>query len=343
MDIYNILSSKPHNPHYLSRYIRFIDACQQKNEGYVGYTEKHHICPKANDMFPEYACFKDHSWNCAVLTARQHFIAHMILWKTYEISSVSIAFYFMVTKNKRNTNSRFFEKLKIEFNQNIQNKVLARDKNGNVFKIDKEHFEKDDELVGATKGFITAIDKYGNKERMSTDDIRLKTKEFKYISKGMVPVKTNTGDILYVECDDKRIKSGELSYITSNQVTVIDKLGNTFNVNKDDPRYLSEEFSHITKGYVIVKDKFGKTYKVKKDDPRYLSGELKGCAAGKVTVKDKNGKFHSVKKDDPRFLSGELVATNKGIKRQKYECNYCKGMFSKTNLVRWHDENCKKK
>ena len=57
MDIHYILSSKPHNSHYLKRYIKFIQACQHKNINYGGYTEKHHICPKADDMFPEYANF----------------------------------------------------------------------------------------------------------------------------------------------------------------------------------------------------------------------------------------------------------------------------------------------
>jgi hypothetical protein len=34
-------------------------------------------------MFPEYEDFRLHPWNRAVLTARQHFIAHLILSKAY--------------------------------------------------------------------------------------------------------------------------------------------------------------------------------------------------------------------------------------------------------------------
>ena len=59
MDIYSILSSKPHNPHYLNRYITFIEQCQQKNVDYHGYVENHHICQKADDMFPEYMIKKE--------------------------------------------------------------------------------------------------------------------------------------------------------------------------------------------------------------------------------------------------------------------------------------------
>lgn len=83
MDIYTILASKPHNPHYLNRYITFIQNCQLKNIDYNGYTEKHHICPKAKDMFPEYKSFKINNWNRVILTARQHFIAHWLLARIY--------------------------------------------------------------------------------------------------------------------------------------------------------------------------------------------------------------------------------------------------------------------
>ena len=31
IDIYSTLSSIPHNPHYLKRYINFIEGCKQKN------------------------------------------------------------------------------------------------------------------------------------------------------------------------------------------------------------------------------------------------------------------------------------------------------------------------
>ena len=81
--IYSILASKKHNEHHLNRYVKFIRNCMIKNKNFCGYTENHHIIPKAKSLFPEYTCFKTHPWNCAILTARQHFIAHMILRKVY--------------------------------------------------------------------------------------------------------------------------------------------------------------------------------------------------------------------------------------------------------------------
>jgi hypothetical protein len=123
MDIYSVLASKPHNPHHLNRYIKFIRQCQQKNVGYGydGTVEKHHICPKADDMFPEYKYFKEHPWNSANLTPRQHFIAHLILWKSfYSIKSCKQSLWFMSNgKWKEYTNfSVIYETLRKDL-QNI--------------------------------------------------------------------------------------------------------------------------------------------------------------------------------------------------------------------------------
>lgn len=119
MDIYSVLASKPHNPHYLNRYISFITKCQQKNIGYEGYMEKHHVCPKAKDMFPEYDDLNMYPWNNAKLTPRQHFIAHMILWKMYFNNSQAFAFWAMKHRNKEVLNSRIYEKLKEDIREKI--------------------------------------------------------------------------------------------------------------------------------------------------------------------------------------------------------------------------------
>lgn len=84
-NIFEILQSKPHNPHYLRRYYNFINACSKinstKSKEELDYTEKHHICPKS--LFKEFKNFRIHQWNCSVLTFRQHFISHWLLYKSY--------------------------------------------------------------------------------------------------------------------------------------------------------------------------------------------------------------------------------------------------------------------
>lgn len=93
-NIYLILSSKPHNSHYLNRYIKFINNALAYNKtnnilpkskkNITGtYMENHHICPRAPDLFPQYKSFKLFPWNSALLTPRQHFVAHLLLRKVF--------------------------------------------------------------------------------------------------------------------------------------------------------------------------------------------------------------------------------------------------------------------
>ena len=94
------------NPHYVSRYLSFIGArLTQKREKYK--THYHHILPKAIDFFPEYQSLKDFPWNGVHLTAREHFVAHLLLHKAFPGSSQSIAF-FNMANICRNTSSRAY-------------------------------------------------------------------------------------------------------------------------------------------------------------------------------------------------------------------------------------------
>lgn len=79
-----ILKTKRHNDHYLNRYIAFIHHClNEDKKASSDQLEKHHICPKAEGLFPEYKDLSKHRWNLVELTPRQHYIAHHMLWKAY--------------------------------------------------------------------------------------------------------------------------------------------------------------------------------------------------------------------------------------------------------------------
>lgn len=124
MNIYEILATKPHNEHYLKRYVNFINSCQTHNQLNVSeYTEKHHICPKSKDMFPEYKNLKQHSWNECKLTYRQHIIAHLILYKCFNTQSQLLALLYTLgqfhTKklNLKSINTKTIEKIKKELSQ----------------------------------------------------------------------------------------------------------------------------------------------------------------------------------------------------------------------------------
>ena len=154
MDIYSILASKPHKPHYLNRYISFIRRCQQRNINKSGYFEKHHICPKAKDMFPKYKSFRDHPWNLAKLTARQHFIAHVMLWKSYpNFVSCMEAIWNMKHQNKQEISSKLYEKLKIEKRNSTslrhKGKMLSKETKSKLseFRLGKSY----DKIMGIEK------------------------------------------------------------------------------------------------------------------------------------------------------------------------------------------------
>lgn len=144
--ILEILSSKPHNPHFLNRYIIFIQKCIEKNDNIVIF-ENHHICPKSKDMFPQYASGKKHPWNIAKLTPRQHYIAHKLLFKIYRNRSQAFSYRAMANgqsnQHQHRTKSRNYESAKLETRPIISE---------------------------CRKGIALYVDKDGNKIRCRTDD-----------------------------------------------------------------------------------------------------------------------------------------------------------------------------
>lgn len=127
MDIYTILSSKPHNAHYLKRYWKFMQFCNNNKLDSSTKVEQHHICPKANDMFPEYKSFKNNSWNKANLTIKQHLVAHHLLWKAFG-KSQGQAFYMMTTsKTQLKLTLKVIAKAKETFIANRKNMVTVYD------------------------------------------------------------------------------------------------------------------------------------------------------------------------------------------------------------------------
>jgi hypothetical protein len=92
--------------HYYNRYTKFISECS--NQTVSGYSEKHHIVPVSLGG-------SDDKENLVTLTARQHYIAHWMLWKAYG-GSMTAAFFQMsnlARYSKRNT-SRIYSSLKEE-------------------------------------------------------------------------------------------------------------------------------------------------------------------------------------------------------------------------------------
>lgn len=175
MDIYQILSSKPHNKHYLNRYYKFIMACFTHNvnnnivkrlrKSPTGtYMESHHICPKSIDLFPEYKRIKDHSWNYIHLTARQHFIAHYLLYKAYG-GRQTYAFNAMCNQAKNKNTERSY-RINSKIYQNLKNQISNP--------------------THPNRGTSIYQDKDGNKMRVSTQDPRVLSGELTSINAGRI-------------------------------------------------------------------------------------------------------------------------------------------------------------
>lgn len=169
-----VLASRVHNPHYLTKYINFITRCQNKNESYNGYTERHHICPKSEDMFPEFASFTEFPWNCAILTPRQHYIAHLMLYKIYNNYTSQAAYQAMKsTKYKTRT----------------QGNMTVKDALGNTFNTsNKDPRFLSGELTHICKGKVSVKDAVGNTFQVDKNDSRYLSEELVFICTGIPSV-----------------------------------------------------------------------------------------------------------------------------------------------------------
>ena len=176
MNIAQILFSKPHNAHYLVRYLRFINYCEEVNESLSDdvYVEQHHICPKASDLFPEYVNFKEYPWNMIALTARQHIIAHVLLWKAYPtIASQCAAIHYIcnvqnsdtIEWNQRTVPTsiyiRYAADARAKFYESRKRFATYKDMEGNSYFLHNEDPKiKELGLVGYRNGLIWSDETY---------------------------------------------------------------------------------------------------------------------------------------------------------------------------------------
>jgi len=263
MDIHYILSSKPHNSHYLKRYIKFIQACQHKNINYGGYTEKHHICPKADDMFPEYANFPKNRWNCIALTPRQHIISHIILYYAYpSFYSPKVALNRMIYCNGVKINTKIFELFRKEYSKSISERYKGRESKtkGRVVvhkQSDRLMIEKEDIKYYTDNGFSLGMG-------FVEEELDLMRK-----NKGKVCI-NNGSDNCYIEPDGELpngwhygktpdtvetrkkksvSKLGKPNLAVKNRVSVINKeTGETMSLKKGDQRLVDSNYVGINKG-----------------------------------------------------------------------------------------------
>ena len=98
------------------------------------YYEAHHILPRS--LYPNYAIFKNNKWNKILLTAKEHFICHILLMKHYR------------KKNNRNGYIKMSKAIKI-----LSKNYSKNSKKYEQYKLNLSHSEETKLKIGrASKG-----------------------------------------------------------------------------------------------------------------------------------------------------------------------------------------------
>jgi hypothetical protein len=119
-------------------YIEYVKTLNRYKKGDI-YYEAHHIYPKSMGGL-------DDNSNIVLLTAREHYLAHYLLWKIYNNKEMSNAFLLMNNRNKKTIlNSKMYEILKKEHSKNIStvfSKANKINKIGNKNFLGKKHSDE---------------------------------------------------------------------------------------------------------------------------------------------------------------------------------------------------------
>jgi hypothetical protein len=160
--------NKIYNDLMFSRLLLKSERIKEKRNG--SYFEGHHIIPKCKGGTGTSTRPKNNS-NIVLLTAREHFLSHWLLWRIYGDRQMALAFHKMLSttdKTKRITSSRGYEEAKEAFRTtNIGNqygkgktKVVTEEQKQNHSKIMKGKY------VGEKNPFYNKKHTEESKEKM---------------------------------------------------------------------------------------------------------------------------------------------------------------------------------
>jgi len=213
-----------------------------------------------------------------------------------------------------------------------------------VFKTREEAYQFESKIVDYK--FIKRDDTYNITEggfgvrTHSKDGL----KRLSAFNKNKAVMKNSDGKIIKVDKNSQEFKSGNLVGHTKNMITALANSEIVFVTSKE---FKARNLVGATKGKTVIKinENFFKTIDSKDFDKRIHNT----ANSGKITAKDKFGNVFQIDKNDKRFVSGELVGIMKGRKfkqknkQKKIQCPHCKIEGIKSNMKRWHFDNCKLK
>jgi hypothetical protein len=181
--------NKIYNDLMFSRLLLKSERIKEKRNG--SYFEGHHIIPKCKGGTGTSTRPKNNS-NIVLLTAREHFLSHWLLWRIYGDRQMALAFHKMLSttdKTKRITSSRGYEEAKEAFRTtNIGNqygkgktKVVTEEQKQNHSKIMKGKY------VGEKNPFYNKKHTEESKEKMRQSRVGIsKDKIWNYKGKKII-------------------------------------------------------------------------------------------------------------------------------------------------------------
>lgn len=137
---------------WLKRYLKFIEAFKRDT---IYKSHNHHILPKK--LYPEYENFSDNTWNLAILGYREHLVAHYMLAKALG-GNMWFAYNNMNAYGEK-LNSILYESAMVEYQKVNSLKKIGTVCAKNIITdeisiVSQEEFDKDDNLVGVSKGMF---------------------------------------------------------------------------------------------------------------------------------------------------------------------------------------------
>ena len=121
---------------YSKMYISIIAKAQshnrqktKKHQPNYTYFENHHILPKS--IFPVFDDIKRYSWNFVLLTPREHFLCHLLIWKHYKsircvVGERKMSYALRYMNNTNEYNSKHYEKCKLNLYHSEETKEKIR-------------------------------------------------------------------------------------------------------------------------------------------------------------------------------------------------------------------------
>jgi hypothetical protein len=315
-----------------SKYSRWYDALITKaqNRTIDGYVEKHHVVPRSFGG-------KNTKENLVNLTAREHYIAHALLWKMKfpGVYGSKMAFAFNTFINKMTTevrgvhhtysiSSRVYENFRKEYSRLLKEKYA---KEGGTW-VGRKHTEESKRIIGEKsklKEFKRGPEnpQWGKKQNVSPEGKAAR----------LAAIKANWSNPVWKQqVLEKRKESNNRPEVIAARKAASDaRIG-----VKRDPAVIEK----------MAATKRGRTW-----EELYTPEQIERMrAAAKNKVYTPEGKQRQIeasravgKRPKSDSFKKKMSERMKGIKRQTVACEHCGKECVLSNYNRWHGNNCKSK